>query len=632
MKKAIKKAISILLVAVIIFGAAPLAGFVGLKLPELNFIKARAATEEEEIPTSGTCGDNLTWEFDEESGELTISGTGSMANYSKKYKNGVNVTTAPWNNCVSSIKSVRISDGVTSIGEYAFYNCDGITSITIPDSVTSAGDYAFSYCDNLTSITIPDSVTTIGDSAFSDTKLENVYYTGSLAEWCAIEFESSKANPMVYANNIYIDGVLFNGNLKIPKEITSISAYAFYGCDDLVTVTLHSGITSIGKSAFNGCSDLYRVNYPGTIEQWQEVSGSSDNENLEEILVFECNSLNPYYGGYCGENLCWKFHVNGTELLISGTGSMDNFGYTAVTSVTTAPWRNRCSEIKKITIADGATSIGFCAFLNCKNLKSVKLPDSLTYIGNYAFAGCNVLANVELPDSLTSIGNYAFWYCYLITKVAIPNGVVTIGEGAFEGCSLITSVTIPKSVTSIDKDAFNECSNIMSVYYAGSKNDWEEIIIYGGNEELTSAMIFYNSAGLDGGSTEVPDNTPDYDSSVVDTYLMPTPTETTISYGDSIVLHVDPAKIPEGGKVEWYPSNGNFSYSVSADGTTCTISPNKSGDTTFTAIVYDAEGNIVSADKQEMTSKAGFFDKIIAFFKKLFGLTKTIPQALKDIY
>lgn len=68
---------------------------------------------------------------------------------------------------------------------------------------------------------------------------------------------------------------------------------------------------------------------------------------------------------------------------------------------------------------------------------------------------------------------------------------------------------------------------------------------------------------------------------------------------------------------------------VSADGTTCKISPSSSGDTTFTATVYDADGNTVSADEQTMTSKAGFFQKIIAFFKKLFGLTKTISNVFK---
>jgi hypothetical protein len=112
-----------------------------------------------------------------------------------------------------------------------------------------------------------------------------------------------------------------------------------------------------------------------------------------------------------------------------------------------------------------------------------------------------------------------------------------------------------------------------------------------------------------------------------------TPSATTIKCGDSIVLHADLNEtMPDGWKIEWIASNNNFSYSVSSDGTTCTITPSKSGDTTFTAVVCDAKGNAVSADEQTMTSKAGFFDKIIAFFKKLFGMTKVIPQAFKGIY
>ena len=106
------------------------------------------------------------------------------------------------------------------------------------------------------------------------------------------------------------------------------------------------------------------------------------------------------------------------------------------------------------------------------------------------------------------------------------------------------------------------------------------------------------------------------------------PSTTTISYSDSIILHADIiGELPEGYYVEWTASNNNFSYK--ANGATCEISPEKSGDTTFTATIYDADGNPVSVDEQTMTSKAGFFQKIIAFFKKLFGLTKTIPNVFK---
>ncbi|MEE1010612.1 MAG: hypothetical protein U0L11_01095, partial [Acutalibacteraceae bacterium] len=113
--------------------------------------------------------------------------------------------------------------------------------------------------------------------------------------------------------------------------------------------------------------------------------------------------------------------------------------------------------------------------------------------------------------------------------------------------------------------------------------------------------------------------------------LIRNPSTTTISYGDSIILHADMEEtLPNGWTVKWTADNGNFSYS--ANGETCTITPNKSGDTTFTATIYDENGNEISKDTQTMKSKAGFFDKFVAFFRKLFGATKVIPQAFKVIF
>ncbi len=110
------------------------------------------------------------------------------------------------------------------------------------------------------------------------------------------------------------------------------------------------------------------------------------------------------------------------------------------------------------------------------------------------------------------------------------------------------------------------------------------------------------------------------------------PSTTTISYGDSIILHADiEGTLPDGAEIVWTADNANFVMNVSSDGTTCKLSPTSSGDTNITATVYDKDGNIVSSDTQKMTSKAGFFDKIIAFFKKLFGLNKVIPQIFKGV-
>lgn len=113
---------------------------------------------------SGTCGDNLTWTLVESTGTLTISGSGAMKNYS----NSNTSTLAPWNSDRTKILAVVIENGVTTIGNYAFYFCQKLTSVSIPNSVTSIGSYAFDGCSSLISIMIPNSVTSIGEDAFRD--------------------------------------------------------------------------------------------------------------------------------------------------------------------------------------------------------------------------------------------------------------------------------------------------------------------------------------------------------------------------------------------------------------------------------------------------------------------------------
>ncbi|MBR3993966.1 MAG: leucine-rich repeat domain-containing protein, partial [Clostridia bacterium] len=123
------------------------------------------------------CGENLTWRFDENTATLYIEGEGDMWDfvYWDEDEQEYYREDAPWCNIRRSIKEINISDGVTSIGDYAFYYCDFLASIEIPDSVTSIGDYAFSYCRSLTSIEIPDSVTSIGVWAFAGcTSLESI--------------------------------------------------------------------------------------------------------------------------------------------------------------------------------------------------------------------------------------------------------------------------------------------------------------------------------------------------------------------------------------------------------------------------------------------------------------------------
>ncbi len=148
----------------------------------------------EDGETSGTCGENLTWKFDESTKTLTISGTGEMKNYDPFDDE------SPWNGL--EYTTVVIGDGVTSIGECAFESCEFLSSVTIPEGVTNIGDSAFCYCDSLTSVTIPDSVTSIGYGAF--------YGCTSLT------------------------------SVTIPDSVTSIGNSAFCYCDSLTSVTIEN--------------------------------------------------------------------------------------------------------------------------------------------------------------------------------------------------------------------------------------------------------------------------------------------------------------------------------------------------------------------------------------------------------
>ena len=171
------------------------------------FVVSQIPAKAEEM--SGTCGDNLTWSFDEATGTLTISGTGDMTDYSYD-----SYSSAPWKSKWASIKTAKISEGVTSIGDHAFDGCKNLTSITIPSSFTSFGDYAFDQCINLKDVYITD-----------------------IAAWCNIEFDGLFSSPFHHAKNLYCNSELVT-DLVIPDGVTSISNCAFYSCDSIVNVTI----------------------------------------------------------------------------------------------------------------------------------------------------------------------------------------------------------------------------------------------------------------------------------------------------------------------------------------------------------------------------------------------------------
>ena len=250
-------------------------------LADITITSNPVSIEQTESLTTGTCGENLTWSFDDSTGELTISGTGDMGDYTSS-------STTPWKDLRKNIKSVVIEDGVTSIGDCAFENCNNLTSTTIPDSVTSIGNYAFRRCTSLTNITIPDSVVSIGDYAFSAcTSVTSIIIPDSITNIGYETFSNcSSLTSITIPDSVtsigdYAFAICYRlTSITIPDSVTSIGNSAFYNCSALASITIPDSVTSIGANAFEGCTALTTVNYNGTQSEWDAITIGTGNDNL----------------------------------------------------------------------------------------------------------------------------------------------------------------------------------------------------------------------------------------------------------------------------------------------------------------------------------------------------------------
>jgi hypothetical protein len=409
-----------------------------------------------------------------------------------------------------------IPDGVTNIGNGAFYGCGNLASVTIDNGMTSIGKTAFSFCSRLGNIGIPDSVTSIGDSAFrACTGLTNAAIPYSVTNIGDYAFYDTGLARVTIPNGVTnIGDSVFGGcvkltNVTIGDGVTTIGTNAFGYCG-LTNLTIPNSVTSIGSLAFENCFGLtnayFRGNAPG-------VDPSAFSTRVFEEEYFSEGS-DPAIVYYLSGTAGWSNTFAGLPtVMLDGP---PQFG-------TTADGWNYVSDQVKYTLITGyagsnsaviipsminglpVTGIGSHAFENF-GVTSVTIPNSVTSIVEAAFAYSSSLRNIAVAEgnpvysSLNGVlfdrsqttliqypaGNPAASY-------AIPNGVTHIGDYAFFDCFSLTSVFFIGNAPSVGLNAFDvpeksySVADNATVYYVPGTLGWDD---FSANTGLPAALWF----------------------------------------------------------------------------------------------------------------------------------------------
>jgi Cohesin domain. len=438
-----------------------------------NGLVVRYDSELTKIIDSGNCGNNITWTL-YDNDLLDITGTGDMATWQS------NINT-PWFNYRNLIRTINISEGITSIGQLAFIGFRSLTDVIIPDSIISIGRSAFASCGGLTSINISDSVINIGDTAFdSCTSLTNIrvasgnqYYkdiSGVLFDKSGetiITYPAgrSEINYLIPAGVKIIGYGAFNNctsltNINIPYSVTSIRNNAFNNCTSLTNINIPDSVMSIGDWAFSNCTGLTNINIPDSI-----ISiGYSAFAYCTSLTNITVASGNQYYKDISGV----LFDKSG-EIIIKYPEGRSGINY---------------------VIPAGVTSIGDVAFDNCTSLTSINIPNSIMSIGGWAFNNCTSLTSINIPDSVTNIGGYAFINCLNLYDIYLPEIPPTMGEYVFSYVQSGARAIVPYGSTAYGAEG--TLWNELIVTYAPSTISLPEIEGMKGQQVAIPIDITYN--------------------------------------------------------------------------------------------------------------------------------------------
>lgn len=322
---------------------------------------------------SGSCGEQVTWNYDPKTKKLVLDGTGTTFSY-HAFGNG----NLPWNDYKKEITSVEVKEGITALGNEIFSELENATEIQLPDSLQSIGEDCFAY-SGFTAITIPDSVTEIGLAAFSG---------------C----EALK-------------------QIEIPGNVKEIHRATFGRCESLERIIVRSKTCIFEEGEITG--DSYALKEVACYEYSSAYWYFYDTGVEIELL----GTLQPGDEGYVPA-IEYSYDEMTKTLTISGSRAIKNYyGNT--------PWSAYKGKTEILVIQNGITGIGYQAFSEFTALKRVELPSSVASIEERAFANCTALQSLIVPDGVKWIGNGAFSNCSSLETITLPDSSITYYDSLF---------------------------------------------------------------------------------------------------------------------------------------------------------------------------------------------------------
>lgn len=451
-----------------------------------------------------------------DNGTLEFEGQGAMDDWTED--------TVPWKNEVQQITNIAFSEGVTTIGSFAFGHID-MYEIVIPEQIQSIHANAFYDCNSLLGITFENPAVAIDKSAFFVEEKKYLWIEikntteeapGFTYDWeadhqtvleDAVRYQYDNCSAYLFAGEMYVAGTGAFGyssnttpwseleirSLEIREGITGIGGYSLFGQEKLKNVTIASTVETIGPSAFEGCTALERIRLPLQLKQLGN-SAFKDCTSLEDINLGSCQVEEIGNSCFQGCSALRKIVLNKNVKTVKPAAFKD------------------CAEVRTITMEEGVATLGAECFSGCNKVSAVMVPRSVSSVTgiteecNGPFAGCEGLTTVSLAAKARTLPAYLLAGCTSLTTVKNTAKLISIEEYAFAGCSGLSHFELPESLGDIKQYAFWKCTGLKKIegnqcckymeQYAFAECSALEEIIFGERIETLGEGVCKNASAL----------------------------------------------------------------------------------------------------------------------------------------